>query len=44
VEKYELINDEINVLIGAPIFYEEFLKNGKQNKHGDNLIPVMRTQ
>lgn len=31
-------------MIGVPILYEEYVKNGKNNPNGDNAIPVEKKQ
>lgn len=31
-------------MIGLPIIYEEYVKNGKNNTNGDNVIPVEKKQ
>ena len=31
-------------MIGVPILYEEYVKNGKNNPNGDNVIPVEKKQ
>jgi hypothetical protein len=38
VEGYEVIYLNIKKMIGNPIPYDEYCKNGKNNMNGDNLI------
>lgn len=40
VESYELVTDRVNAVIGSPIPYDEYIKNGKNNPDGENLVPV----
>lgn len=40
VEGYELVTDRVSALVGAPIPYDEYIKNGKNNPDGDNLVHV----
>lgn len=40
VEGYELVTDRVSGVVGAPINYDEYIKNGKNNPDGENLVPV----
>lgn len=40
VEQYELFHEKVKGLIGNPIPYEDYIKNGKNNPEGDNLIQI----
>lgn len=40
VEQYEIFVEKVKGLIGSPIPYEDYIKNGKNNAEGDNLIPA----
>lgn len=31
-------------MIGVPIIFDEYVKNGKNNPNGDNVIPVEKKQ
>lgn len=39
VEAYEMIYLQVKKMVGNAIPYEEYLKNGKNNDQGDNIIP-----
>ena len=41
VEAYEFVAS-IQTLIGKPIPYDDYIRNGKNNPEGDNLIPTQR--
>lgn len=40
VEGYELVTRQLAALVGSPISYEEYIKNGKNNPKGDNLVHI----
>lgn len=39
IEKYGIAYDNVKKMIGNPIDYDEYVKKGKNNPQGDNLIP-----
>lgn len=41
VEVYEFVVNTQS-LIGKPIPYDDYIKNGKNNPEGDNLIPTQK--
>lgn len=38
VENYKVFNDKVNWRIGEPMYYDEFIKKGKQNSKGSNTF------
>lgn len=42
VEGYELVTRQVTALVGSPISYEEYIKNGKNNQDGDNLVQIVK--
>ena len=42
VEGYEVVTRQVTALVGSPIPYEEYIKNGKNNPNGDNLVHIAK--
>lgn len=42
VEGYELVTRQVSAQVGSPISYEEYIKNGKNNPDGDNLVKIVK--
>jgi hypothetical protein len=40
VEEFELLVERAKGLVGRPIPYEDYIKNGKNNPEGDNLVLI----